>query len=617
MQNHSNGKSNGEMIKYDDVLEKEISNAGGAFIPPADSDGRVGVTMFDVSGSEDNLVSVVVPKHRLEDLPAQALVKIGNINEGDKRIYQGIVVKGPFYEPDGIRGDSAVIVTTAANGVMFMPKYHSRVLVEVLGELVNDTLIPQRYRPLPNSPVYPLNPEESKVVLNLDGEIVLGRAIGHKNMEVKIPSQKKSVLPRHIGILGTTGGGKSTTVSGLVHHFQKNDIAIILLDTEGEYTHIDQETDKPNMLNALQRRGLSPAGVKETYILRLVGRDTSNPNHPRKEEFTLHFDQLSPYAVMEILDFTEAQQQRYLKAMDIGRIVLRRFKIYPVSSEDEETLYELDELVTGYPRLTLEIMYDIVSLCAKKVGKEKLEDEDGNPTYFLRSPQLKVKTKEFRQIIESELDLPGNVASWRAIQGLLSQLLRLKIFDNSKAKPFNFEELTTPGRVSIIDMSDTESPKIRNLVIAELLKGLMEKQNENHGPMKKNSEGSPRVMVIIEEAHEFLSTQRVKQMPTLYDQVARIAKRGRKRWLGLAFVTQLPQHLPDEVLALLNNFILHKISDANVVSRLKRTVGGVDEGLWDKLKNLSAGQAVVSFSHMRRGMLVAIDPTPCKLLMVE
>jgi DNA helicase HerA-like ATPase len=62
-----------------------------------------------------------------------------------------------------------------------------------------------------------------------------------------------------------------------------------------------------------------------------------------------------------------------------------------------------------------------------------------------------------------------------------------------------------------------------------------------------------RTMIIIEEAHEFLSSKRIKQMSILYQQVARIARRGRKRWLGMVFVTQLPQHLPDEVLGLVNH----------------------------------------------------------------
>jgi len=124
-------------------------------------------------------------------------------------------------------------------------------------------------------------------------------------------------------------------------------------------------------------------------------------------------------------------------------------------------------------------------------------------------------------------------------------------------------------------------------------------------------------MVVIEEAHEFLSRDRIAKMDNLFQQVARIARRGRKRWLGLMFVTQLPQHLPDEVLGLINNFILHKISDDNVISRLKRSIGGIDEGLWTRLPNLAPGQAVVSATTLSRPVLIAIDPTPCKLLMTR
>jgi DNA helicase HerA-like ATPase len=106
-------------------------------------------------------------------------------------------------------------------------------------------------------------------------------------------------------------------------------------------------------------------------------------------------------------------------------------------------------------------------------------------------------------------------------------------------------------------------------------------------------------------------------MQTLFAQDARIARRGRKRWLGLMFATQLPQHLPDEVLGLINNFFLHKLTDANVIARLKRSIGGIDDSLWDRLPNLAAGQAIVSATSLSRPLLVALDPTPCKLLMVE
>jgi DNA helicase HerA-like ATPase len=125
------------------------------------------------------------------------------------------------------------------------------------------------------------------------------------------------------------------------------------------------------------------------------------------------------------------------------------------------------------------------------------------------------------------------------------------------------------------------------------------------------------VLIVIEEAHEFLSTDRIAKMPVLFEQVSRIAKRGRKRWLGLVFVTQLPQHLPREVLGLVNNHVLHKISDEAVLRALRRVIPGIDESLWRRLPALAPGQAVVSLTHMTRPLLVAVDPAGCRLRLVE
>lgn len=611
---------NGNQRKpFQNLLNAEITEAGGYLKRPEAYNGCVGITMFDFPSSKDNLISVLVPKENLSELPNQALVRIGDeqlkdIHDG--RVYQGIVVEGPFYEPDGLRADSSVLITTAVNGQTFMPKYHGRVMVEIIGELLEDALVPPRFRPLPNSPVFALKSEETAKVLNLDGEITLGLAIGHDDIEVKIPANMKSVLPRHLGILGTTGGGKSTTVSGLINHFQENEIATVVLDTEGEYTAISSPSDDNNMNKVLKRRGIDAKGVDNVHIYHLIGRETTNPNYPkeRTHAFSISFDSISPYAMMEVLDFNEAQQDRYLQAYDVARSVLREFGLFPINDVDHARLIELDDLIEGYPKLTLSIMYDVVRSLAQRAEKEL----DGLSLPFpLRTSALSSDTPKFIEIIK-RADRPKSAASWRTIQGRLGQLLRLKIFDDPKYQNFDFNLLTIPGTVSIIDLSDTDSVMIRNLAIAFLLKGLMEKQDSNYR-IAREKLGAPvnKVMVIIEEAHEFLSSQRIKQMPTLYDQVARIAKRGRKRWLGLTFVTQLPQHLPDEVLALVNNFILHKVSDSNVITRLKRSIGGVDDSLWNKLTGLSSGQAVVSFTHLKRGMLVAVDPTPCKLLMVD
>jgi DNA helicase HerA-like ATPase len=205
------------------------------------------------------------------------------------------------------------------------------------------------------------------------------------------------------------------------------------------------------------------------------------------------------------------------------------------------------------------------------------------------------------------------VPSWRKLQGKIGRVERLELFDNRNAPPLPYDKMLEPGRVSIIDLSDADSTLVNNLIISDLLRGVQKAQEVAYRKAVDLGRSPTPVVVIIEEAHEFLSSQRIGKMPTLHQQVERIAKRGRKRWLGLCFVTQLPQHLPDAILGLVNNFILHKVGDANVIARLRRSVGGVDDSLWDRLPRLAPGQAVVSISTLSRPLLVAMDPAPCKL----
>lgn len=63
--------------------------------------------------------------------------------------------------------------------------------------------------------------------------------------------------------------------------------------------------------------------------------------------------------------------------------------------------------------------------------------------------------------------------------------------------------------------------------------------------------------------------------------------------------------------------MLHKINDANVVSHLRRSIGGIDQALWDLYVSLSSGQAIVSFISLTRPVLTTVDPIPCRLLMIE
>jgi len=598
---------------FADKLGEEVDLAGGEWQEDEEFIGAVGRTMYDTPTSKDITVTVLLPADNIGDVPSQSLVRIKSRpmeKGGDGRQYLGAVVQGPFAEPDGLRADAPIVVITTVRGATFMPRYHGRVQVEILGEEVDGVLEPPRFRPLPNSPVFVLEQDETREMLGLIGDLDLGYAVGFEEMAVQIPSRRKSVLPRHVGVLGTTGGGKSTTVTGLIHQFQQAEIFTVIIDTEGEYTHINHPTEDPHMIRLLERMGCDPEGIPEIFVTHLVGRDTTAVSPTPIRAFSLEFSSLSPYAVTEILDLTDAQIDRFFKAYDVTKLVLRDLNIFPKkgNQDEEKKALELNEFDEGYPSLTLSQLIDIASFFLHHLAQTDYDPY--NPEF--KAEQAKSLIKQRVATVSTE-----NEISWKALLGKLWRLKRIDIFDNPRAKPIPFDKLIAPGRTVIIDLSDTDSTIINNLVISNILRGIQIQQEIAYEQAQKTGQDPTQIMIIIEEAHEFLSRDRIKKMLNLFEQVARIARRGRKRWTGLMFVTQLPQHLPDEVLGLINNYVLHKITDTNVISRLKRSIGGIDEGLWDRLPNLAPGQAIVSMTSMSRPLLVAINPTPCKLRMID
>lgn len=599
--------------EFSKSLSEEIDLAGGEFDEGPEFEGAIGRTMYDTPTSKDNTVTVLLPSTNIAKLPAQSLVRIKSRSEeqgGDGRQYLGVVVQGPFAEPDGLRADAPIVVTTTVRGATFMPRYHGRVQVQILGEEIEGMLQPPRFRPLPNSPVFVLNETETREMLGLIHDIELGLAVGFENLPVQIPSKKKFVLPRHVGVLGTTGGGKSTTVSGLIHQFQKAGIFTVVIDTEGEYTEIGLPTEDQTMLRLLKRMKREPEGVSDLYVYHLIGRGTTAKAPTQIRKFRLDFSSLSPYAAAEIMDLTDAQQDRFFKAYDVTKLILRDLDIFPKknNADEERMALEINEFETGYPRMTLSFLIDIANFILASLAHTEYEPFNEE----FKSDQARKKIQARIANLQT-----SNEISWKALLGRLWRLKRTEVFDNPNAKPIPFDRLQKPGRTVVIDLSDTDSTIINNLVISNILRGIQEQQEMAYEKASESGQSPTPIMIIIEEAHEFLSREKIGKMQNLFEQVARIARRGRKRWTGLMFVTQLPQHLPDELLGLLNNYILHKITDSNVITRLRRSIGGIDDGLWDRLPNLAPGQAIASMTSMSRPLLVAINPTPCRLRMVD
>lgn len=590
--------------------------------PPLGDDGAIGRTTFDTSSSDDLTLTVLLAQDNVHLLPSQSFVRIDSRDGSATRRYLGVVSAGPFAEPDSLRHDSPVLLIAATKGTGFVPRYHGRVKVTVLAEeLPTGEQVPPRLRPLPHSPVFLLGPEETAKILKADGDVRLGLAVGH-DLAVNLPSTSKAVLPRHTAILGTTGGGKSTTVANLVAQATKAGMAVVLLDVEGEYTRLHEPTADPRMRQILAERKRPAEGVpaERMTVYHLVGRETTCPKHPDLRPFSLQFARLSPHTVCEMLDMSEAQIDRYLYAYEVTKRVMRDLGIFPAGAADaerqkqEKLAASLDECERGWPRMKLSLILDVVGKCKALVNKAEFAPFNDS-----------LKSDAGRESMEKHIDvkqMPTNPASWGKLTSLLWRLHRLRVFDREGtgaggAKFLRYRDMLQPGRLSVIDLSDAGLSELNNIAVADVLRGIQDEQDKLCREHESGGAAPPRVLVVVEEAHEFLAAERIEKTPHLFAQVSRIAKRGRKRWLSLAFVTQSPGHLPRQVLGLCNNFVLHKTNDPYVVNNLRHTVSGLDEGLWSRLPSLAPGQAVVAMSHLSRPVLTSMDPAGGRLRMVE
>jgi hypothetical protein len=583
---------------------------------PWESDNSDGRTLFDTAGSEDYSVIVVFGQDRFEKWRSQALARIESREDG--RVYLGQVVKGPYAAPNGLPATSPMLVATQVERSVFTPPYHGWVGLNLLGEMKGDQVISALYRPRPNSHVFLLSPQETQLALNCDGDLRLGRAVGYPEITVGFRSSEKHHVPRHTLVVGTTGSGKSTSIAGLIEKLAAAGFCVLVIDVEGEYTTINQPAESSKIVPALEAMGCAPAGVDKTFLLVPTDATTTNPSHPHIRRFCLDFAAISPHIAVEILHGTEAQTDRFLAAYDAAGELVTELGLAQDKERHRQALVAWDDQEGGYPDLKLAHVLDMAEAVAATVaGESGIDDRYLHDDGFRRYGKALIpKAAQVKKRF-------GNTASWRKTVGLLAALYRTGLFDRAgRAGPdekpmtsLNYQEMLAPGRVLIFDMQGLESPQHRNLAISDLLRGVVEAQEEIYA--KAEPYNKPKTAIIIEEAHEFVSDERIKQMPTLFNQIQRIARRGRKRWLGLVFATQFPQHLPGELFTLCNNRILLRLGDEPTINRLKHSVGGVADSLWARLKSLPTGQAIVSAHGIEPAMLVALEPGRCRLQMVD
>lgn len=518
----------------------------------------IGFINFDSITGENNEVEIRIPFEKLKEISRGKYVIIPYDND---QYYLARITKGPFFTPDAVSRDSAFAraAIVQAEDIEFIPDYHGICFCELIGlfHINSAHLSGIQTRPHPKSPVYPLPPEKLEELLRLRGNIYLGQLSGYEGIRVYLDANSKVVLPRNLGIFGTVGSGKTNSSQVLIEETVSAGWAVLVLDVEGEYISMDKPNSEiennPGLKRKFEQYKVTPEGLKNFFVYNPAGTESKRSD---SLEFSIPFGSLSPYELSAIMGMNETQEDRFIDLWDrqVADITAKTTRPKNPSNQwkaiQENDLNEEPE----YPDLTIKSLL------------EKLNDD----------------LKEQKG---------SSKASWLVVKRLLRRLERFRIFDSTEDL-IDVNDLLKSGKVSVIDLSNSYTVQVNNIVIAYLLKKVFEQKIKNPD--------LPPTLIVIEEAHTFVSKENATKMEALLDRLREVTRRGRKRWLGLCFISQQPSHIPEEIFELCNTKIIHQTTGSRNLNALKISGGNINEAIWDDVPTLGQGRSIIispQFQH--------------------
>jgi hypothetical protein len=460
------------------------------------------------------------------------------------------VSAGPFFHRSGSPTVAGITAGTSQESYLLAD-------LEIQGEIVGGRARDTNSRPAPGSAVFALTARQVALLHGFQGDMVLGSLSGQDDQFVCLQSKSKGVLPRNLGIFGTVGSGKSNTAQVIIEEAARNGWAVLVLDVEGEYTDMDHPSDDPGLGEKLANFGRQPEGLPDFHVFCPASCTSDKAD---SETFTLRLADFDTSVIGEILQVSIPERNALLDCVEFLQQKART------------------KVATGEPE-----------------GFEALLDA---------SPQARLPftLRSLRDRAAERAPRSTEVMDFSGLSSKLSFLVHSEAFDQLNMPSIDPVRMMVAGRVSVLDVS-VANDVIKNLVTADLVRKAF--------AVKMSKADTPPTLLIIEEAHSFISRERAQTMQATLHMLRNATRRGRKRWLAMAFVSQQPGHLPPEIFELCNTRIVHTLRSAHNLDALMATTGDVSNDLWARCPLLGQGQAVVSSPQLLRSVVVSIRPAAC------
>ncbi|MDE5432704.1 ATP-binding protein [Elizabethkingia meningoseptica] len=389
-----------------------------------------------------------------------------------------------------------------------------------------------------------------------------------------IELSQQALFSRHCAIVGTTGGGKSYTVSKLIEGIINNKGKAIIIDPTGEYSTYDEKDE-----------------VEKTILI--------NDSYFSYKNLTIgdFFVLFKPSGQVQQPILLEA-----IKSLKISHCLKRdKDKYEPIEEGNKLTL------TIGRKQLIIENGCIIKKnneikpfLNAHHIYKSEIESSD-NSEFDI--------TKLHHQIINECFQIDGD--KWRNFRddrnfgNSTSLLMRINniIGDEDHKKMFGFDNNNENDLISIIEnfLKNDSKNILRigfenipyNFQVREILANSIGKYLLN---MSRRGEFKNKPLILfVDEAHQFLN-KKVKDEyfeSTELNSYDMIAKESRKYGLFLCLATQMPRDIPNGTLSQIGTFISHRLINHQDKEAVSNACSSANRETLAFLPILGSGEAIL------------------------
>ena len=433
------------------------------------------------------------------------------------------------------------------------------------------------------SKVYLSSPEflkeafESFVNKNKRTENVFEIATLKNSSDTTLSLDPESIFGRHCAIIGTTGGGKSFTVSNLLEELLKNSGKAILFDATGEYKTLAKEyKDKIDSYTFIPEVVIAP--------------DVAD------KRITFHYTNLNIEDLFLMLNPSEQTQKPLLIE------AIKSLKLLEVITEEEKetlsikangTLKKANEQKRPF-RTLMNSYSDQVnspsanfdfSMLIDQIVNECVYPSDFNDTNKWGGVDNRMKDYAVSLMLRISSLLSGDT-------GVLNKMLfgmgeTINHLINTRNIISNFSS----SDKNILRISFENVPfesNIREVLVNSIGRLLLNQSRK--GIYKENP-----LILFIDEAHQFINktvfseTGGSSQL-TSFDS---IAKECRKLGLYLCLSTQMPRDIPIGTLSQIGTFFVHRIINEHDRGIVEKATANINREALSYLPILSAGEVLV------------------------